>query len=46
MTSGIYNFTDDESLQEVLITNPTKVWSPQELINVAFDHDFLLSSLG
>lgn len=40
MTSGIFNFTDDETWQETLISNPGKTWLPSELISVGFDHDF------
>ena len=40
MTSGIYNFSDDESWQDILINNPSRVWLPQELIDAGFSHDF------
>jgi D-alanyl-D-alanine carboxypeptidase len=37
-TSGIYNFTDDPTLARTEIADPTRIWSPRELIAVATRH--------
>jgi D-alanyl-D-alanine carboxypeptidase len=35
MTSGIFNYTEDSGLVTELITNPTRVWTDTELVQVA-----------
>lgn len=40
MTSGIFNYTDDESWNNELDQNPTRVWKPEELLDIAFSHNF------
>jgi D-alanyl-D-alanine carboxypeptidase len=40
MTSGIYEYSYDPQFNQALISNPTKVWTPQELVDLAFLHDF------
>lgn len=34
-TSGIYNYTDDPSFQQALISNPKRVWQPSDLVAYA-----------
>lgn len=36
MRSGLYNYTDSPALARTLDTHPTKVWTPQELLAIAF----------
>jgi len=43
MTSGIFSYTDDETWEIDVLNNPTILWTPQELINVAFSNDFYFS---
>lgn len=43
MTSGIFNYTDDEAMQYDVFENPARVWTPQELVNIGFSHDFSFS---
>lgn len=43
MTSGISNYTDNETWQYELFTNPTKVWTPQESVDIGFSDDFYFS---
>jgi D-alanyl-D-alanine carboxypeptidase len=43
MTSGIFNYSDDESWQNTLFSNPSKVWSAQETVDIGFSHDFYFS---
>jgi|GEM_PF-189687 Beta-lactamase class C and other penicillin binding proteins len=38
MRSGLYNCTAAPELSKSLDTNPTKVWTPQELLAIAFNH--------
>ncbi|GAA1288978.1 serine hydrolase domain-containing protein [Pseudonocardia aurantiaca] len=38
MRSGLYNYTDDPELAGFLDHDPTKVWTPQELLDMAFAH--------
>ena len=40
MSSGIFNYTDDEEFLDELFTNPTRVYTPEELVDVGFSHDF------
>ena len=37
-TSGLYNYTDDPAFFDALIANPSRTWTPQELLAVAFAH--------
>ena len=37
-TSGIYNYTDDNDWITALVGNPTRVWTPRELVAVAIAH--------
>lgn len=43
MTSGISNYTDNLVWQNTLISNPTKVWTPQEIVDLGFSEDFYFS---
>lgn len=43
MTSGISNYTDNETWQYALFTNPTKVWTPEECVEVGFSDNFYFS---
>ena len=43
MSSGIYNFTDDKTWQNTLFSNPTRVWTPQESVDIGFSHAFYFS---
>ncbi|MBP7461328.1 MAG: beta-lactamase family protein [Candidatus Delongbacteria bacterium] len=41
MRSGIFDYTQDtEVLPNQLSSNPSKTWTPDELIHIAFSHDF------
>jgi len=40
MTSGIYNYSDDTNWLNTLISESNRVWSPQEIVQVGFSHDF------
>lgn len=37
-TSGIFNFTDDLTWQSTELANPGHVWSPSDLLAIAFSH--------
>lgn len=43
MSSGIYNYSDTEVWQEELFSNPTRVWTPQESVDIGFSEDFYFS---
>jgi len=43
MSSGIYNYTEDEGWANTLISDPTKVWAPQELVDIGLSGDFYFS---
>ena len=43
MTSGIFDYPDDAQFMNTLVSDPLKVWSPQEIVNVGFSHDFYFS---
>ena len=43
MTSGIFDYASDSQFWTELISNPEKIWSPQELIAIGFSHDFKFS---
>jgi len=40
MTSGIYNYTDDENFWIAIENDPAKVWTPKELIDWGFSFNF------
>jgi D-alanyl-D-alanine carboxypeptidase len=41
MKSGIFNYSEDmEVFRQSMFTNPSRVWQPQELIDLGFSHDF------
>lgn len=41
MTSGIFNYTDDDGWQNAEYeTNPTREWTPYELVQIGFSHDY------
>jgi D-alanyl-D-alanine carboxypeptidase len=41
MTTGIFNYTNDESFWTNLYASPLKVWQPKELVAIGFSHDFV-----
>ena len=38
MRSGLYNYTDDPIISATMDTDPAKVWTPAELVAIAFAH--------
>jgi D-alanyl-D-alanine carboxypeptidase len=38
MRSGLYNYTDAPALSETLDADPAKVWTPKEVLAIAFAH--------
>nr|AGU11685.1 Beta-lactamase [uncultured organism] len=38
-TSGLFSYTGDEAFAEGLSSDPERVWTEQELLDVAFKHD-------
>ena len=38
MRSGLYNYTDDPVISATMDTDPAKVWTPAELVAIAFAH--------
>jgi D-alanyl-D-alanine carboxypeptidase len=42
-TSGIFNYTDDQAFIGGIIANPSRAWSPSELLSVAFSHAALFA---
>lgn len=38
MTSGLYNYSEDQAFNQTLDTEPQKVWTPKELLQIAFQH--------
>ena len=38
MRSGLYGYTEDPALADVLDAEPAKVWNPQEALAIAFRH--------
>ena len=41
MKSGIFNYSEDMSVfMQSMISNPARVWQPQELIDLGFSHNF------
>ncbi len=43
MSSGIYNYSDTQSWYDKLLSEPAKVWTPQESIDIGFSEDFYFS---
>jgi len=43
MTSGIYNYSESIDYFTAMVTDPTRIWQPEELIQVAFANDFYFS---
>ena len=39
MTSGIFNYSDDETFLKIYTEDPNKVWKPEELVKMAVAHD-------
>lgn len=38
-TSGLYNYGEDEDFVAALTENPHRIWTPQELVDVAISHE-------
>ncbi len=38
MTSGLFNYAEDEDFNDTLDSQPEKVWEPEELIAIGFQH--------
>src|SRR5881296_3390052 len=38
MRSGLYNYTNDRIISKTIDTDPAKVWTPAELLAIAFAH--------
>src|SRR3954453_18688043 len=38
MRSGLYNYTNDPIISKTIDTDPAKVWTPAELLGIAFAH--------
>ena len=38
MRSGLYNYSDTPEFSQALIAQPERVWTPQELLTIAFKH--------
>ena len=38
MRSGLYNYTNDPIISETIDTDPARVWTPAELLAIAFAH--------
>ena len=39
MTSGLFNYSDDETFLKIYTEDPNKVWKPEELVKLAVAHD-------
>jgi D-alanyl-D-alanine carboxypeptidase len=39
MTSGLFNYSEDEEFNQTLDTEPAKVWTPQEVVEIGFQHE-------
>ncbi len=41
MKSGVFNYSEDIPVfMQSMVSNPTRVWQPEELIDLGFSHDF------
>src|SRR5918998_514296 len=38
MSSGLFNYAEDEEFNKTLDTEPQKVWKPEELVEIGFKH--------
>jgi D-alanyl-D-alanine carboxypeptidase len=38
MSSGLFNYSEDEEFNETLDAQPDKVWEPRELVEIGFQH--------
>ncbi len=38
MTSGLFNYSEDETFGAPLVAHPHKVWNPWDLLAIAFKH--------
>jgi D-alanyl-D-alanine carboxypeptidase len=38
MRSGLYNYTESKEISDSIDHSPTKVWTPEELLTIAFKH--------
>ena len=38
MTSGLFDYSTDETFVQTLVTHPHKVWNPKDLLAIAFQH--------
>lgn len=38
MRTGLYNYTDDPELAKSIENDPTRVWTPEEVLAIAFKH--------
>ena len=43
MSSGIYDYTDHAVWENTMFENPTKVWTPQECVDLGFSENFYFS---
>jgi D-alanyl-D-alanine carboxypeptidase len=39
MTSGLFNYSEDEDFNQTLDTKPAKVWTPEEVVEIGFQHE-------
>jgi D-alanyl-D-alanine carboxypeptidase len=39
MTSGLFNYAEDEDFNQTLDAEPQKAWEPRELIEIGFQHE-------
>jgi D-alanyl-D-alanine carboxypeptidase len=38
MSSGLFNYSEDEAFNETLDAQPDKAWEPRELVEIGFEH--------
>ncbi|MFL5693913.1 MAG: serine hydrolase domain-containing protein [Ktedonobacteraceae bacterium] len=38
MTSGLFNYSEDQGFDQALLADPGKVWNPKDLVAIAFQH--------
>jgi len=38
MTSGLFSYTEDDAWANTIVAEPKRVWTPRELVDVAFKH--------
>ncbi len=39
MTSGLFNYSEDEEINETLDAEPDKAWTPEEVVETGFQHE-------